>query len=102
MPVTDAMLGAEIEIPTLEGNIKYEVPEATQPGTVFTVKGQGIPFINNKGRRGDLLFRVNVEIPHSLSDKQKEHVRAFAKACGEGNYGKKSGFFKRIFEKFKD
>ena len=102
LPVTDAILGAEIEIPTLEGNIKYTVPEATQPGTTFTVKGQGIPYINNKGRRGDLVFRVNVEIPHSLTEKQKEHLRAFAKACDEGNYGKKSGFFKRIFEKFKD
>lgn len=102
LPVTDAMLGAEIEIPTLEGNVKYTIPEATQPGTVFTVKGQGIPYINNKGRRGDLLFRVNVEIPHSLTEKQKEHIRAFAKACDRGNYGKKSGFFKRIFEKFKD
>ncbi len=100
LPVTDAILGAEIEIPTLEGNTKYTIPEGTQPGTAFTVRGQGIPFINNKGRRGDLIFRVNVEIPRSLSDKQKEQVRAFAGDCNESNYGKKSGFFKRIFEKF--
>ncbi len=99
LPVTDAILGAEIEIPTLEGNTKYTIPEGTQPGSTFTVKGQGIPSINNKGRRGDLIFRVNVEIPRSLSDKQKDQVRAFAENCSEGNYGKKSGFFKRIFEK---
>ncbi|MBR3862244.1 MAG: molecular chaperone DnaJ [Clostridia bacterium] len=99
LPVTDAVLGAEIEIPTLEGNTKYTIPEGTQPGTAFTVKGQGIPFINNKQRRGDLIFQVNVEIPHGLNDKQKEQVRAFAKGCSESNYGKKSGFFKRIFEK---
>ncbi|MBE6603213.1 MAG: molecular chaperone DnaJ [Ruminococcaceae bacterium] len=99
LPVTDAILGAEIEIPTLEGNTKYTIPEGTQPGTAFTVKGQGIPFINNKQRRGDLIFQVNVEIPHGLSDKQKEQMRAFAKGCSESNYGKKSGFFKRIFEK---
>ena len=99
LPVTDAILGAEIEIPTLEGNMKYNIPEGTQPGTTFTVKGQGIPYINNKTRRGDLLFRVSVEIPRSLTDKQKEQVRAFANDCSESNYGKKSGFFKRIFEK---
>ena len=100
LPVTDAILGAEIEIPTLEGNTKYTIPEGTQPGTAFTVKGQGIPFINNKGRRGDLIFQVNVEIPRGLNDKQREQVRAFANDCTEGNYGKKSGFFTRIFEKF--
>ena len=99
LPVTDAILGAEIEIPTLEGNIKYNIPEGTQPGDRFTVKGQGIPYINNKTRRGDLVFEVKIEIPRALSEKQKEQVRAFADNCSEGNYGKKSGFFKKIFDK---
>ena len=100
IPVTDAILGAEIDIPTLEGTEKYNVPEGTQPGTRFTVRGKGIPYVNSS-RRGDLIFVVNVEIPHGLSDKQKEQVRAFAGDCKESNYGKKSGFFKRIFDKFK-
>ena len=99
LPVTDAILGAEIEIPTLDGNMKYKIPEGTQPGATFTVKGKGIPYLNNQNRRGDLVFRVSVEIPRALSDKQKEQVRAFAADCREENYGKKSGFFKRIFEK---
>ena len=99
LPVTDAILGAEIEIPTLEGSVKYTIPEGTQPGTTFTVKGKGIPYLNNPNRRGDLIFRVNVEIPHSLTDKQKEAVKAFAGVCSDGNYGKKSGFFKKIFDK---
>ncbi|MBR6728106.1 MAG: molecular chaperone DnaJ [Clostridia bacterium] len=98
IPVTDAILGAEIEIPTLEGTEKYTIPEGTQPGTQFTVRGKGIPYVNSS-RRGDLIFAVNVEIPHGLSSKQKEQVRAFAGDCKESNYGKKSGFFKRIFEK---
>ena len=100
IPVTDAILGAEIEIPTLKEKMKYTIPEGTQPGTEFPVRGQGIPYVNNSNRRGDLIFRVNVEIPKGLSDEQKEQVRAFAGNCKEGNYGKKSGFFKRIFEKF--
>ena len=99
LPVTDAILGAEIEIPTLDGNMKYKIPEGTQPGATFTVKGKGIPYLNNQNRRGDLVFRVSVEIPRALSDKQKEQVRAFAADCREENYGKKTGFFKRIFEK---
>ena len=86
------------EIPTLEGTEKYTIPEGTQPGTQFTMRGKGIPYVNSS-RRGDLIFAVNVEIPHGLSSKQKEQVRAFAGDCKESNYGKKSGFFKRIFEK---
>ena len=100
LPVTDAILGAEIEIPTLEGNVKYKIPEGTQPGTRFTLRGKGIPYVNSS-RRGDLIFQVNVEVPRGLSEKQKAEVRVFAEDCGEGNYARKSGFFKRIFEKRK-
>ena len=100
IPVTDAILGAEIEIPTLKEKMKYNIPEGTQPGTEFVVRGQGIPHVGNSNRRGDLVFRVNVEIPKGLSEEQKAQVRTFAGNCKESNYGKKSGFFKRIFEKF--
>ena len=99
IPVTDAILGADLEIPTLEGTEKYTIPEGTQPGDTFTMRGKGIPYINSS-RRGDLIFRVKVEIPRGLSNQQKEQVRAFAGDCKENNYAKKSGFFKRIFEKF--
>lgn len=97
--VAEATLGAEIDVPTLEGSQKYTIPEGTQPGTTFTLKGKGIPYINNANRRGDLIFSVNIEVPKGLSEKQKEHMRAFAEACKESNYSKKSGFFKRIFDK---
>ena len=96
--VAEATLGAEIEIPTLEGNVKYTIPEGTQPGTAFTIKQKGIPYINNANRRGDLIFSVNVEIPRGLNEKQKEHMRAFADSCGNSNYSKKSGFFKKFFD----
>lgn len=99
VPVTisEATLGAEITVPTLEGNEKYTIPEGTQHGTQFTLKGKGIPYINNSGKRGDLIFAVNVEVPRGLSEKQKELLREFASACGENNYGKKTGFFKKLF-----
>ncbi|MBE6661958.1 MAG: molecular chaperone DnaJ [Ruminococcaceae bacterium] len=99
VPVTisEATLGAEITVPTLEGNEKYTIPEGTQNGTQFTLKGKGIPYVNSSGRRGDLIFAVNVEVPKGLSEKQKDLLREFAAACGENNYGKKTGFFKKLF-----
>ncbi len=97
--VAEATLGAEIEIPTLEGNQKFTVPEGTQPGTEFTIRQKGIPYVNNSNRRGDLIITAVIEIPRGLNEKQKDHMRAFADSCGESNYSKKSGFFKRIFDK---
>ena len=96
--VAEATLGAEIDVPTLEGDVKYTIPEGTQPGTTFTIKQKGIPYVNNANRRGDLIFAVNVEIPKGLSEKQKDHMRAFADSCGNSNYSKKSGFFKKFFD----
>ena len=97
VPVTvaEAVLGAEIEIPTLEGNVKYTLPEGTQHGTKFTLKQKGVPYVNNQNKRGDLHFIVSVEIPKGLNEKQKEKMREFAELCGESNYAKKSGFFKK-------
>ena len=93
--VAEATLGAEIKVPTLEEPVNYTIPEGTQPGTTFTMRGKGIPYVNNNNRRGDLIFRVNVEIPRGLNEKQKDAMRTFAESCGESNYTKKSGFFKK-------
>ena len=97
IPVTiaEAVLGAEIEVPTLEGTQKFDLPEGTQTGSSFTLRGKGIPGLNNGSRRGDLSFTVSVEIPTGLSSKQKDAMRAFADACGESNYKKKKNFFKK-------
>ena len=74
---TEATLGAEIEIPTLEGKEKYTIPEGTETGTVFTLKGKGIPDMNSK-RKGDLLVTVTVKTPKNLSSEQKRLLREFA------------------------
>ncbi len=92
--ISEATLGAEIEVPTLEGNIKYTIPDGTQSGTKFTLRQKGVPIVNSS-RRGDIIFTVAVEIPKGLSEKQKDLLRAFADACGEKNYAKRSGFFKK-------
>ncbi len=97
VPVTvvEATLGAEIDVPTLEGVVKYKIDEGTQPGATFTLRGKGIPYINRSGnqnapqKRGDLTCTVAVEVPRGLSEKQKDLLREFAEACGEKNYTKK-------------
>ncbi len=103
IPITfpEATLGAEIDVPTLEGNIKYTIPEGTQTGTIFTVRGKGIQILNSKNK-GDLHFTVVIEVPKSLSEKQKELLRQFSESCGDNNYAKKKSFFnnlKNLFSK---
>jgi len=94
--VTDAILGAEIEVPTLEGTEKFTIPEGTQPGASFTLRGRGVPYIGSKDRRGDLIFTVKIEIPTKLSSKQKDILKDFANSTGNTNYSKKESFFKRF------
>lgn len=96
IPITfpEAALGAEIDVPTLEGSVKYRIPEGTQTGTTFTIKGKGIQQIGGKGK-GDLRFRVNVEVPRSLDKKQKELLQSFSESCGIKNYIKRESFFKK-------
>lgn len=101
VPITfaQAALGAEIDIPTLDGTEKYTVGEGTQSGTTFTLKGKGIPYVNQPRTRGNLYLTVNVEVPRGLNAKQKELLRTFAESCGESNNQKSSGFFKKLFGK---
>ena len=72
---TQAALGAEIEIPTLDGKVTYTIPEGTQTGTVFTLAGKGIPYVGARGRRGDELVTVVVETPTRLTKEQKDLLR---------------------------
>ena len=103
IPITfhEAALGAQIKIPTLEGDTTYEIPEGTQTGTTFTLRGKGIPYVNGRGR-GDLIFKVVVEIPQNMTEAQKDALRKFADSCGRSNYAKKEKFFKKIFGKDKN
>ncbi|MBQ4575930.1 MAG: molecular chaperone DnaJ [Clostridia bacterium] len=97
---TEAALGAEIDIPTLEGDVKYTIPEGTQTGTMFTLRGKGIQQVNGKNK-GDLIFSVVVEVPKNLTDAQKELLRQFDATCGNTNHTKKQSFLKKIFGKDK-
>ena len=84
-----AALGAELEIPTLDGKVKYTIPEGTQPGTTFRLRGKGIPYLRDPSVRGDQFVTVKVGVPRKLDHEQKELLRQYASAMGEG--GKSGG-----------
>ena len=90
-----ATLGAEIEVPTLDGKVKYTIPEGTKTGSVFRFRGKGIPFLNSKSGRGDQYVTVSITTPKGLTAEQKELLRAFGNATGEqcDAEDSKSGFF---------
>ena len=92
---TQAVLGAELEIPTIDGKVKYTIPEGTQTGTVFRLKGKGIPVLNGRGR-GDQFVTVIIETPKGLNREQKDALRKFSESLGEGNYEKQKSFFKKF------
>lgn len=89
-----AALGAEIEIPTLDGKVKLSIPEGTQPGAVFRLRGKGIPYLRGGGR-GDQFVSVTVAVPKNLTSSQKELLRQFAASMGELDSGSKSGIFSK-------
>ena len=95
---TQAALGAEIQVPTLDGKVNYTIPEGTQTGTTFTLREKGIPAVNNPRRRGDEKFTVVVETPTKLSKEQKELLRQL----DEGLDSKSSPKRKKFFDVVKD
>ena len=99
-PVTfyQAVMGAELEIPTIDGKVKYNLPAGTQTGTTFRLRGKGIPELRGRGR-GDQYVTVRVQVPTSLNGEQKEALRAFAEAMGE-DVSEESGL-KGFFDKHK-
>jgi molecular chaperone DnaJ len=84
-----AVLGAEIEVPTIDGKVKLNIPEGTQPGAVFRLRGKGIPYLRGSGR-GDQFITVTIKVPKNLSSSQKELLRQFAASMGDldGEAGK--------------
>ena len=80
----EAALGAEIEIPTIDGKVKFTIPEGTQPGSTFRLKGKGIPILNGKGARGDQFITVTIAVPKKLNSEQKELLRKFAESTNSG------------------
>jgi molecular chaperone DnaJ len=97
MPITfvQAALGSELEVPTLDGKVKYTIPEGTQTGAIFRLRGKGIPYIRGSGR-GDQYVKVNVEVPKKLDEKQKALLREFGELLGDEAYEQRKGFFDKM------
>ena len=94
VPFAKMALGGDIKIPTLDGEMEFNIPEGTTSGTKFRVKEQGIPILNGRGR-GNLEFTVDVDVPKKLTDKQREILTEFAKSFGEEVNPKKRNIFGR-------
>ena len=97
MPITfvQAALGSEFEVPTIDGKVKYSIPEGTQTGSVFRLKNKGIPYLRGSGR-GDQYIKVDVEVPKKLNDKQKNILKEFADISGDDNHEQRRGFFEKM------
>ena len=100
-PITfsQAVLGAEITVPTVDGKVAYTIPEGTQSGTRFRLRGKGIQYLNGRGR-GDQYVVVDVEIPKKLTKAQRDALKAFEDTLKDDNYEKRKGFFKNLKDRF--
>ena len=101
VPITysQAVLGDRITVPSIDGKVEYEVPEGTQSGTTFRLRGKGIQYLNGRGR-GDMYVKCEVEIPKKLSKIQRDALKKFEGTLKEDNYEKRKGFFKRLKDMF--
>lgn len=98
---TEAALGAEITVPTLDGKVKFQIHEGTQPGDEFKLRGKGIQRLNYIGR-GDQYVKITVEVPKDLSKEQKQKLKEFASTSTDKNYKKKKSFIEKAKDFFKD
>ena len=97
MPITfgQAACGAEVEVPTLDGKVRYTIGEGTQTGTTFRLRGKGIPNLNGRGR-GDQYVTVTVETPTRLTREQKELLKRFDELSSDSTQPKRKKFFDKL------
>lgn len=88
---TQAALGDEVTVPTIDGSVTYRIPEGTQPGDVLRLKGKGVKYLQRDGR-GDMMMRVVVEVPKKLTKAQKELLQQLEQQMNEKNFEKKESF----------
>lgn len=94
-----AALGDEIEVPAIDGKVKLKIPEGTQSGTFFRLKGKGVPDVHGYGK-GDQHVKVIIETPAKLTEEQKRLLQEFAKTFGENPIGVEKGFFEKVKDAF--
>jgi len=97
--MAQAALGDEINIPTLDGDVKLRIPSGTQPGRVFRLKDKGVPILH-RTERGNQMVTVNVQIPTSLSDEQEELLKSLGKTMGTDIKIQERSFFEKLKDAF--
>ena len=102
VPITfaQAALGADIEIPTIDGNVTVSIKDGTQPFDTHTIRGKGIPHKNRPSTRGDHTCRFILEVPMHLNERQRDLAKAFDNSLEERNYQKRGSFFKKVKDIF--
>jgi molecular chaperone DnaJ len=97
--IAQAALGAEVDIPTVDGKTKLKIPAGTQPGKVLTLKGKGVPYLRGSGR-GDQRVIINVEVPNRLTVEQRELFEKLAQTLGSEVLPQEKGFMDLLREVF--
>lgn len=99
--MADAALGRKLIVPTLEGKVEYDMPDGTQPGSVFRFRGKGVTKIGSKSR-GDLYVTIEVEVPKHLDKKQKKLLKELAESLTDKNLEKRKTFSEKMKAMFKN
>lgn len=103
MPVSyyQAVTGDELVVPTIDGNVKYTLPEGTQPGTTFRLRGKGVQRLNGRGR-GDQFVTITIDVPKNLSKGQKDKLKAFEDSLTEKQTQKRKSFAEKLKDMFEN
>ena len=99
IPFAVAALGGEVEVPTLDGKVKYTIPEGTQTGTAFRLRNRGIQVLQGKSR-GDMIVHAHIEVPRGLNQQQKDLLRAFEDSLTGKEYKEQKSFIDKIKDLF--
>ena len=103
IPITyaQAVMGDEITVPTIDGNVRFSIPEGTQNGAKHRLKGKGIKYLQ-QDRRGDQYVTLYIEVPKNLTKRQKDLLKEFESSLSNKNYAKREGFFDKLKDLFKN
>jgi molecular chaperone DnaJ len=100
LTMTEAALGKKVEVPTLEGDIELELEPGTQPGDVKVLRGRGMPVLQGFGR-GDQRVLMNVQVPHHLTEEQRDLLEQFGRTVNADTYRPDEGFFDKLKSAFR-
>jgi len=93
--MAQATLGDEVDVPTVDGDAILRIPSGTQPGKVIRMRGKGVPYLRSNGR-GDQLVIVNVSIPTSVDEEQRDLIEKLGKSLGTEVIPQERGFFDKL------